>query len=357
MSRWDGAKSGSSDVSWYQQVCGVVASWRFKWPRPCWSMHTNVRGVASSRTSLSINAPFGYLCAIHYTKPCADPPYTTEHSTVDRPLAKSFSGVLTPPHLFPLSLYSINAAQPFLCFSIFLAPSVPAPTCSFMHPCRGNHCTTSHAKTNSKQPAPRSPAAIAAYQLHDNRKTEQRRTGTSKGATNYLSTHAHWSRPRWLAEACLLRASCAVSFKPSEETTLRTYPLKKGLRYPHDPSPEKTNVGCCVVHAPGLLHLRTKRLPLHRSYQFSTCGSTGHLPPARASAKVSYTGHTAPHTSHLSTEKRQNKSKITQRTREAPCICTPTYRYKLPSPLPSCNPCCSYRPCSCSCPSRAYTMA
>ncbi len=42
-----------------------------------------------------------------------------------------------------------------------------------------------------------------------------------------------------LDDACLLRASCAVSFKPSEETTWRTYPLKVGLRYPHNPSPEK----------------------------------------------------------------------------------------------------------------------
>ncbi len=42
-----------------------------------------------------------------------------------------------------------------------------------------------------------------------------------------------------LDDTCLLRASCAVSFKPSEETTWRTYPLKIGLRYPHNPSPEK----------------------------------------------------------------------------------------------------------------------
>ncbi len=33
-----------------------------------------------------------------------------------------------------------------------------------------------------------------------------------------------------LDETCLPRASCVVSFKPSEETTLRTYPQKIGPR-------------------------------------------------------------------------------------------------------------------------------
>ncbi len=47
-----------------------------------------------------------------------------------------------------------------------------------------------------------------------------------------------------LNDSCLLRASCAVSFKPSEEATLRTYPLKIELRYPHNPFPEKNNPLC-----------------------------------------------------------------------------------------------------------------
>ncbi len=61
-----------------------------------------------------------------------------------------------------------------------------------------------------------------------------------------------------LDDTCLLRASCAVSFKPSEETTWRTYPLKIGLRYPHNPSPEKKKGAyrlchsCCPFHSPGM---------------------------------------------------------------------------------------------------------
>ncbi len=51
-----------------------------------------------------------------------------------------------------------------------------------------------------------------------------------------------------LDDACLLRASCAVSFKPSKETTLRTYPLKIGLRYPHNPSPgSRTPLRCACI--------------------------------------------------------------------------------------------------------------
>ncbi len=57
-----------------------------------------------------------------------------------------------------------------------------------------------------------------------------------------------------LDDSCLLRASCAVSFKPSEETTLRTYPRKLGLRYPHNSSPEEKKRwedgcgGCELTH-------------------------------------------------------------------------------------------------------------
>ncbi len=34
---------------------------------------------------------------------------------------------------------------------------------------------------------------------------------------------------------------------PGEETTLRTYPLKIGLRYPHNPSPEKKTLSYLVL--------------------------------------------------------------------------------------------------------------